>query len=318
MKIAIIDLGTNTFHIVIYETIDQAPGYQEIARKRIYVSLGQDGIATAYIVPEAAARALNAMLEFRAMLDQHQVEKVYAVGTSALRNATNTAELISKIQQKTNISVEIISGQEEASLIYAGVKEAVTMTDETDLVMDIGGGSVEFILCNKNKALWQYSFEIGAQRLADQFHQQDPITPEALFQLDAYLEEKLNPLFEVIDRYQPTQLIGSSGAFAILFLVYAAKEKISIDAGATAAHLPVQKLIEIYHDIRYKTHQERIQVLGMPNQRVDMIVVSTSLIHFVLQRTGIQHLTVSKYALKEGLLFRALETLDVRPVVPRP
>lgn len=311
MKIAIIDLGTNTFHMVIFETTDQAPGYQELARKRIYVSLGRDGIATAYIVPTAAARALSAMLEFREMLDQHHVEKVYAVGTSALRNATNAAELISHIQQKTNISIEVISGQEEASLIYAGVKAAVPMKHETTLVMDIGGGSVEFILCNKDQALWQYSFEIGAQRLADQFHQQDPLAPETLAQLETYLEEMLKPLFEVVDRYRPIHLIGSSGAFAILLRVYVAKGGADIDLGTTATQLPVQKLIEIYHDIRYKTHEERTQVPGMPSQGVDMIVVSTSLIHFILQRTGMQHLTVSKYALKEGLLLRSLETLGI-------
>jgi exopolyphosphatase / guanosine-5'-triphosphate,3'-diphosphate pyrophosphatase len=201
MKIATIDLGTNTFHLLIGEKTKQ--GYQEILKKRIYVQLGQDGFKNSCITPDAQLRALEAMISFKKLIDEYDIKHVYAVATSAIRNATNRAELIARIQEQTGITVNIISGTQEAMLIYAGVKETQAIGSELALIMDIGGGSVEFIVCNNQKSLWEQSFEIGAQRLLDRFHRHDPILPEELIQLEKYLEETLSPLLQAIETYNP-------------------------------------------------------------------------------------------------------------------
>ncbi|OJW67361.1 MAG: hypothetical protein BGO68_04240 [Candidatus Amoebophilus sp. 36-38] len=320
MKIAVIDLGTNTFHMVIveltnynYEELSNTPLEEiEIARKRIYVSIGQGSLASSFITPEAQQRAVDAMMEFRKMLDAHGVSEVYAVATSALRNARNGNQLIDLIEKQTNISVKIISGAEEAALIYRGVKEAVKINNETALIMDIGGGSVEFIICNTDRSLWEQSFEIGAQRLVDHFHQHDPISPDDLISMDQYLEENLQPLFEAIAKYNPTRLIGSSGAFSTLVSIYSEKEKVVIDPLARSYDLPFDEFEEIYQDIRYTTHEERLQIPGLSNQRVDMVVVSFALIYFILNKTSIRKITASKYSLKVGLFFHVLEKIKAR------
>jgi exopolyphosphatase/guanosine-5'-triphosphate,3'-diphosphate pyrophosphatase len=320
MKIAVIDLGSNTFHLVIVDAsnhkyqdlIGQPLEKIEITRKRLYVRIGEGSLALGYITPAAKQRALNAMVEFREIIDDYKVDEIYAVATSAMRNASNTVEIVDSIQQLTNIPVEVISGAQEAALIYKGVKAAVKI-EETALIMDIGGGSVEFIICQPNKPLWAQSFEIGAQRLIDNFHYNDPIQPEDLLKLEAYLEENLQPLFHALEIYKPTRLIGSSGAFTTLISMYRTKEQLPVvDLETTAYELPLEKLIEIYKDIRYKNCEERLQIPGLSDQRVDMIVVSTALIYFVLNKSNIRKITASKYSLKVGLFFHALERMQNR------
>lgn len=311
MKIAVIDLGTNTFHLVITDSIHGT--YQEIARRRIYVRLGEGGLGSSSITPAAWQRALDAMKEFQAIIDAHQVKEVYAVGTSALRNAYNSAELIAAIEQQTNIQVDVISGKQEAGLIYRGVKEAVKIAEEEiALIMDIGGGSVEFIICSSNQSLWEQSFEIGAQRLVDNFNQHNYILPEELTNMEAYLAKHLGPLFQAADTYRPTRLIGSSGAFTTIGAILGAKQEIVVGKEVTSYDIPFAKFVKLYKDIRYTTHEDRLQIPGLSDQRVDMIVVSMALIYFVLNKNNLQHITASKYSLKVGLLLHALDQIKGR------
>ena len=223
------------------------------------------------------------------------------------RSASNAAVLIQTIKDHTGIEVEIISGAQEAALIYRGVQEAAQIGSGNELIMDIGGGSVEFIICNAQKALWEQSFEIGAQRLVDTFHRHDPISSEELSKLEHYLEEKLQPLFEATTLYQPTRLIGTSGAFTTLISMHKAKEQLPADLHAITYDLPLHHFEQLYHDIRYKSYEERLQVPGLSNQRVDMIVASSALIQFVISKTSIARITVSTYSLKVGLFFCTLE-----------
>lgn len=311
MKIAVIDLGTNTFHLVISESTHGI--YQEVAKKRIYVRLGEGGLGFSNITPEAWQRALDAMKEFRAIIDTHQVKEVYAVGTSALRNARNGAELIAAIEQQTSIQVEVISGKQEAGLIYRGVKEAVKIAEnEIVLIMDIGGGSVEFIICDSNQSLWEQSFEIGAQRLVDNFNQHSYILPEELTNMEQYLAKHLQPLFQAVDTYRPTRLIGSSGAFTTIGTILSAKQEIIVGKEVTSYDIPFNKFVQLYKDIRYTTHEDRLQIPGLSDQRVDMIVVSMALIYFILNKTNLHDITASKYSLKVGLFFHVLDKIQGR------
>lgn len=311
MKIAVIDLGTNTFHLVISESANDT--YQEVAKKRIYVRLGEGSLGSSNLTPEAWQRALDAMKEFRQLIDAQQVKEVYAVGTSAIRNARNGADLIAAIEQETNIRVEVISGEKEAALIYRGVKEAVKIAkEEIVLIMDIGGGSVEFIICDSKQSLWEQSFEIGAQRLVDNFNQHNSILPEELSNMEQYLAKRLQPLFQAVETYYPTRLIGSSGAFTTIGDILNAKQEIIISKEATSYDIPFDKFVQLYKNIRYTTREDRLQIPGLSDQCVDMIVVSMALIYFVLNKTNLQHITASKYSLKVGLFFYALDKIKGR------
>ena len=159
--VAIIDLGTNTFHLLITE-INGTVGPGNICKKTIPVKLGHNGINQGVIHADAFLRGIKALENFHQLIIQHGVKQVKAMATAAIRNASNGDEFIAEVKKKTGIKIEMIDGETEARLIYAGVREAVKLGTETGLIMDIGGGSVEFIICNSTKIFWKRSFPLGA------------------------------------------------------------------------------------------------------------------------------------------------------------
>ena len=202
-KIAIIDMGTNTFHLLIAEADKE--GYHITHRDRLAVKIGKDGINQGVITEEGIQRALLAMQSFKNTLDQQGITQIFAFGTSALRNASNAQEVVNRIKAITGIESTIISGDQEAEYIYMGVKAAMDV-EEISLIMDIGGGSVEFILGNNDKVLWKQSIEIGAQRLLEEFQKNDPITLEEMQALDRHLDKTLLPLMVVLQQHKPSIL----------------------------------------------------------------------------------------------------------------
>ena len=164
-KFGVIDLGTNTFHLLIAE-VDQN-SIKEIYRERIFVKLAEKGIHK--IGDAAFERATNAIAKFKIILDQHHVDKVRAIGTAGLRTASNSQSFIQLIKNKYNLDIAVISGDEEAHLIHKGVMNAIGSLRTTSLIMDIGGGSVEFIICDNEKIYWAQSFKIGVAVLFNQF-----------------------------------------------------------------------------------------------------------------------------------------------------
>lgn len=300
-KIAVIDLGTNTFHILIASV--EGPTFDTLLRERKTVKIGEDGISKGFITEAAQERALMALDEFKSVIDQHQVEKVYATATSAIRNAKNGIELVEKIHQRTGISVKIISGDEEAEYIYFGVKTALDIGKETSLVLDIGGGSVEFIICNQENIFWKKSFEIGAQRLLDLFHYHDPILPEEILKLSDYLGERLSPLLEAVRKYPVKSLIGSSGTFDTLSDIYRAEFNINLPPESLEFPLPMDKYNIIFNEIIHKNREERLKIPGMIEMRVEMIVVACCLISYVVEKLKIEDIRISAFSLKEGVLY---------------
>ena len=166
---AVLDLGTNTFNILIVNIEKNVKTI--LHHDRVPVKIGKGGIQNNQIIEEACQRAKEALKQFRKLIDQYNVkiEDITAIATSAFRNAINGQALADEIKQETEIEIRIIQGEVEAELIYYGVKGAMKIGEETALIMDIGGGSVEFILCNENHIFWKKSYEIGAQRLLDLF-----------------------------------------------------------------------------------------------------------------------------------------------------
>src|SRR5665213_2651103 len=190
-RVAIIDLGTNTFHLLIAE--GTADAYRELVHQQVAVKLGEGGINHGVIQLAAFERGLETMEQFRDLIDEHEVTVVKAIGTSALRNAANGKAFIDAVNAKTGLRIEIIDGDAEAEYIYSGIEAAGCLSETDSLVMDIGGGSVEFIICNKDRIRWKQSFEAGAARLMDRFHHRDPIAPESITALTLYLEDTLVP-----------------------------------------------------------------------------------------------------------------------------
>ncbi|MEL6539491.1 MAG: exopolyphosphatase [Bacteroidota bacterium] len=309
MRIAVLDLGTNTFLLLIGEAAAGMP--RILYEERTYVNLGAGSLQQGMLTPEAQARAISTLRDFKQQISVHQVAHTRAVATSALRSVSNGRAFVQQVKEQIGIDVQIISGDEEAVLIYEGIKKAISLNEKSVLIMDIGGGSVEFIIGNHTGIQWQQSFDMGGQRLWDAFHNSNTsITPEQLVQLNVYADRQLQTLWEAVTRYAPTLLIGASGTFQSLANIHSQRIDIPLAVRATAYDLPLASFKAIYEDIRYRSREERLLVPGLSTKRVDFIVVALTLIHKVLQRTGLSRITYSTYSLKMGLLWQELERLS--------
>jgi exopolyphosphatase/guanosine-5'-triphosphate,3'-diphosphate pyrophosphatase len=299
-KLAIIDLGTNTFHLLIAENVQGK--YEIIHRERSAVKIGVGGINHDVIHEEGIVRAVEALRNFKNVIDQHDVSKVFAFGTSALRNAQNTNDVIARIKQTCDIVVTIISGNEEAEFIYKGIRSALDLGDCPSLIVDIGGGSVEFIIANKHEISWKRSFEIGGQRLLEKFQKHDPMTENEIKDLNNYFDSSLTELFQVLQKFQPTSLVGSSGTFDTLSEIYCAHQSISYRETDSETPLTLQSFYSTYQELITKDRAQRLQIPGMIDLRVDMIVVACCLIRYLLEKHTFNNIRVSTYSLKEGVL----------------
>jgi exopolyphosphatase / guanosine-5'-triphosphate,3'-diphosphate pyrophosphatase len=299
-RIAIIDLGTNTFHLLIAE--GDRSGYNIIYRDRLAVKIGMGGINDGIITESGFHRALLAMQSFRNAIDQHQVTESYAFGTSALRNARNGQEIADRIESVTNIKVNIIPGEQEAHYIYLGVRAALGLGHDRNLIIDIGGGSVEFIIADHDNVFWKRSYEIGAQRLLEKYQKNDPILKEEVEALYKHFETSLESLFEVLKKYNPDVFVGSSGTFDTLSDIFCLTHDIHKSPDDSETPLTIEGFYEIYNDLVSKNREQRMQIPGMIEMRVDMIVVACVLVKFLLEKHAFNRIRVSTYSLKEGVL----------------
>lgn len=302
MKTAVIDLGTNTFHLLI---VDKK---HILYKESIPAKIGKGGISQGIISEEGIQRALSVLKHFKTIIDAQQIpaKQIFAIGTSAIRNAGNKEEFIERVAQETGFAIKEISGDKEAELIYYGVREAVQI-NETSMVMDIGGGSVEFIICNQDKIFWKQSFEIGGQRLMDKFMKNDPISMRSVQQMDDFFREKLLPLANACHQYAPETLIGSSGSFDTLIDMFFMKEKGMLPPPTEVGfEYSLPEFYRAYDELIFKNHEERMAIPGMIELRVDMIVVAVCLIKYIVQAFEIKHINVSNYSLKEGILAKIM------------
>ncbi|MCZ4244429.1 exopolyphosphatase [Pedobacter punctiformis] len=300
MRTAAIDLGTNTFHLIIAEKENDE--VKIIYKTNAPVRLGEGRLNDNLIIDAAFKRGVDQLKAYSETLKEYGVTKFKTTGTSAIRSASNGKDFVDAVKSETGIDIEIISGDEEAGLIYQGVKLSGAIED-LSLIMDIGGGSVEFILCDSNTLIWKKSYDIGAARLMQQFFKSDPISDEDRNSILVHIQNQLEDLFEVCEKYQPKFLIGSAGAFETFAELIIKKNNQHTDIKAAKTYkFDFDEYIAIAIKLINATHAERAIMPGMIPLRVDMIVVSALITNYVLGRLKINNLTLSTYDLKMGVL----------------
>ena len=292
---AVVDLGTNTFHLLVGRCTPD--GIEEVARERHFVRVASDGIDRIGEAPYA--RAVAAAESMGRLLARYPGIPRAGFATAALRTASNGPELRERLSAAIGVDIEIIDGDREAGLIAAAVLSAPLPPADRYLVMDIGGGSVEFILTEGTMTKYRESFPVGAQVLRQRFHKGEPFgkTPDAPQRttLNAYLDGVLAPLLAHCG-FAPVQLVGSSGTFDVLAELY------GVDY-ARGVHTITPRLCTVlYEEACGMTEAERFGDSRIPDDRADMIVVALALIDWVLRRLPQQQIVTCAYALKEGAL----------------
>lgn len=308
-KIAIIDLGTNTFNLLIAR-IEKHAWYPEF-RTSLPVKLAQGGIGKHTIAWDRFARGLDAMWVFRQTLSNYKCQKVFAFATSAVREADNGTEFVEAIRKKTGIEVLIIDGDREAEFIYYGVSQCVDLPWPS-LVMDIGGGSTEFVICGEEGIKWKGSFPLGVSRIAEVLQPLDPLTESAQKELRDVLRDSLAPLWAACEGLSVRRLAGSSGSFDTFFNLL---QKGKAEDPGDSQELAISELKKVFQALYKLELTERLAMPGMSPTRAETIQISALLTDVVLSRLGISEVYRSSFALKEGALAWILRQEDENRVI---
>ena len=308
-RFAILDLGTNTFHLLIAD-VDSDRSITVVYKAEEFVQLGEQGVEV--IGEQAFKRGLEQIRRYKQVIDTYQPQQIIAFGTAAIRSASNGSEFVESIQSICPMEVRKISGDEEAELICLGVRRAVNLTKDPVLIMDIGGGSTEVIIANDEQLFWKKSFPAEASVLKRQFHHDEPISKEEIVRLKLFLEKVLEQLFNQRQHYTITRLVGASGSFDTFAGMLSAQaafpvlveQQTSFDFSPEQIQLICQQLVSA-------NLQQRLAMKGMKSFRAGMIVVAAILTDVVLQQFSIQQITQSAYELKEGVLWKLIQKENV-------
>ncbi|MCF8247501.1 MAG: hypothetical protein K9J37_20930 [Saprospiraceae bacterium] len=294
MRLAVIDCGTNTFHLLV---VDGQPDgtFKQVYRLREYVRLGQEGLD--HIGTAPFQRGVDCIVFFKKIMQELGVDNHRAFGTEALRRADNGPGFVEAVHSASGVEIQLISGDEEARLIHLGVKQAVPVFEGKILIMDIGGGSVEFIIASEEEVFWAQSFPIGVQVLFSRFHKNDPMNADEMVAIQQYLDEMLEPLHTALRQHKTPQLIGASGSFEVV-------EDMLIRQKQHPLYSVFSKedFYQIHEKIIGADYQTRLKLPGLPPERVELIVVAFVLMDYIVLRAGVEKIVTSAYAMKEGML----------------
>ena len=302
MRIAVIDLGTNTFNLLIVD--QKKSGFKVLFNDKIPVKLGEGGLNESVIKPEPYLRGLQAFCKWHQTCLEYQTDRIFALATSAIRSAINGGHFIKELKARTGIHVKVISGAKEAELIYYGVRAAFQKPLKKSLIMDIGGGSTEFIIVENDSIIWKKSFLLGAARLLDRFKPTDPISLEEYRAIEDFLEAELVPLWKKVRQFKCASLIGSSGSFDTFAELIIQKSNPKNGLGKRKTYtFNLLDYFVLHNELVKSDHSRRILMPGMLAMRADMIVIASLLSNLVLKKTGIKKMQMSTYSLKEGVIF---------------
>jgi len=305
-RISVIDLGTNTFNLLVAEQ-EEGEKPKILHRSKYPTKIGKGGINQNMITEEAFQRAKNAFDEIAKISKEHKVDTSIAFATSAIRSAENGIEFVKMLEKNYGVSIEIISGDREAELIYSGTKNAMELNHEPVAILDIGGGSNEIIIANNEKVFWKKSYQLGITRLLEQFKPSDPIKKGETQEVETYLKEQLSDLFEAIELHSVKTLIGSSGSFDTIKQVLLAEGLPSNGLPESQFEIKLKDFFRLHQTFLNSTLEERKGMPGMDPVRVELMVIASIFINQLVKEAGFSKLYQSSYALKEGALYEFFE-----------
>jgi len=302
MKLAVIDLGTNTCNLLIAETNQN--GFTILHQSKQHVRLGDNKIKDDEISPEATKRAIKSLQVQKEIIEKYKVDKIRVIATSAVRTAKNKIQFLEALGENSGWLVKIVSGEKEAELIFKGVLLAFSELKNPSVILDIGGGSNELIVANKKQMLWKESQPTGIARVINKFNLTDPIQPDEINILKKYFSEAHKSAFEKCKAENVKTLIGCSGAFDTV--VDMIDEVNPGEKSRKTQEILLSDFHRIYEKLIQSSREERMEMKGMDYVRVDLIVPAVILIEQVISETGISEIIQTDFALREGVLFELI------------
>ncbi len=305
-NLAAIDLGTNSFHLIIVKVKPDGT-FESLGKDKESVRLGSGTGVNEVITPEAIERGLNCLKRFKG-LAEIQNAPIRAVATSALREAKNRDLFLQRAEEEIGIHIEIISGFEEARLIYFGILQGLPLFDKRILMVDIGGGSTEILLGYKGEIEMAHSLKIGAIRLTDKFFHGDPDDPAEIKQCQLYVEGMLSPFKRQIQKFQPEVVVGSSGTVQSIASMIIASKSETFPRSLNSFTFSASELFKIREQLnKADTLKKRTKLPGLDSRRADIIVAGSIILEQVFKVFQLSNMTVSEYALREGIIYDTIK-----------
>ena len=298
MKIGTIDIGTNSMRLLI---ADYNNGKIENRKKYVNTTrIGQGVDKEGYIREEVLQRNINALEEFANICKVEECQAIYCMGTSALRDSKNGNVFVNRAKQKTNINVEIISGNEESNLGFMGVLEGLD-TDEQILVIDIGGGSTEFILGDREGIKFAKSENVGALRMTEKFLAKDPIDTNEFSNMSKFIYSEIKDTIDYIKSKQIKKIVGIGGTITSLSAMNQELEVYSMEK-IHNSEVSIKNIKDILQNLKQMTLNDKKTLKGLQPKRADIITAGVEILNIIMENLEIEKIIVSEYDNLEGLM----------------
>jgi exopolyphosphatase/guanosine-5'-triphosphate,3'-diphosphate pyrophosphatase len=301
MRIAAIDIGTNSVHMIVVRVRPDL-SFEVIDREKVMVRLGAGGLDGKALTTEAMNAALQALSKFKRLAESHRVDEILAAATSATREARNGGEFLARIERETGIRPRVITGTEEARLIHQAAVYGVDVGTARAVVIDVGGGSTEITLGNATAIQAARSFKIGVIRLTERFVQSDPLAGRDERKLAKYILSEIGRHCDQITAIGFDRVVGTSGTILSLGAVAATAARGTTPAELRNLRVSAKQIRRLRKEIVALNPQQRLTVPGLDPRRADLVVAGAVLLDTILRRLGAEELTLCDLALREGLV----------------
>lgn len=297
MQFAVIDLGTNGFRLYIAESTKQGQ-FTIIHRQTSDLKLASEGIHHIGVAP--FQRGLDAMKAFADTLQTLDIQQIRAFGTAALRLADNGQDFIEAVEKETGIRIELISGEREAELIHKGMKLGVPLSKTPVLMVDVGGGSVEFIICNEAEVFWSKSYNVGVTILKQRFQAGDTILEKEIKHIEDFLDDTCTALRHQVALFKPEYPVIACGTLDFLVKILHGSDK------EQPPHFDFTKneFAAFYEQLTFLSETTLYAMPEVPSAKVEMLAVSMVLMDWIMNPLlNAEKLVASGQSMKAGILY---------------
>ncbi|MDO6438236.1 Ppx/GppA phosphatase family protein [Cyclobacterium sp. 1_MG-2023] len=306
MNIAAIDIGTNSIHMIIVK-VQTRTSFDILMQEKSMVKLGVGVFANKELSQEAMDLGVATVQRYVQLADQYGVDDIIVSATSATREAKNGREFLDRLIHEAGVSPQLISGKEEAKLIFLAVREAIAIKKENILVLDIGGGSTEAIVGNQSQIHYGNSMKLGVLRLLDYTGGRDKIDPKSQKELKSHIKQASSLVLEKINKIGFDRVIGTSGTIRALAEACLIKAENPAPEIVNAETIPLKELIKLRDRLLESSPQERGEIQGISESRADAIHLGALLLVEILQQIDATSITVSDASLRDGMIINHIE-----------
>lgn len=306
MKLAALDIGSNSIHLIIVEVFPDG-NYRVIDKAKDMVGLAKHTMSSGYLSDKSIGKGIACLRRLRRLCESHEVDVAHTVATSAVRSAVNGEHFVERVREETGFDIEVITGQEEARLIYLGARDNIDWIHRTALIVDIGGGSVEFVVGDAQKCHAALSLDLGVRRLTEKFLQEDPPRRSDLKALRQHVETHLAALPAMLTEAPPIDfVIGTSGTLKALATVAARRAGADPDSSHGQWTL-LKDIKEMARALSGLRRDERAMYHGVNPKRRDTIVAGAQLMKYIMRAVNKDCYLACDYSLRDGLVVDFIE-----------